>query len=137
MQIAYPSELREIVERLGYSVTNWKKMFDEAVAISNMRSETIKIQCDTIDTMERRLLEITENVENTRKPEQLSERERGSMLRLIYGIVSAQYDFDPASQSSRVPKQLQDDLDTVGESMDLKTIRKYIREAFDRHWEKS
>lgn len=52
-----------------------------------------------------------------------------TLLKLVGGLVTAIYKFDPAAKKSDVPRQIQSDLDLVGVSLDLDTIRKWAKES--------
>lgn len=56
-------------------------------------------------------------------------RERKAMLRLIIGMAVGGYGFDPKAVRSKVPSEIASDLDLLGISMDLDTLRKYLREG--------
>ncbi len=59
----------------------------------------------------------------------LSSQERQTLLKLIAGMASEQYRFDPHQQRSEAIKNIQDDLERVGLPMDAKTVRKWVRQA--------
>ncbi|MDQ2094354.1 hypothetical protein [Rhodalgimonas zhirmunskyi] len=59
----------------------------------------------------------------------ISSQERDTLLKLIAGMAAEQYGFDPRHQRSETIKNIQEDLDRAGLSMDAKTVRKWIRQA--------
>ncbi|MEN8949721.1 hypothetical protein [Planktotalea arctica] len=67
-------------------------------------------------------------------PEQASPRdmvdvERVSLLKLVAGMAIEQYAYDPGAQRNEAIKNISDDLDRLGLSLDRKTIRKWLKEA--------
>lgn len=50
-----------------------------------------------------------------------------SLLKLVGGLAVAIYKYDPSAKKSDVPATIQSDLDLVGVSLDVDTIRKYLR----------
>lgn len=67
-----------------------------------------------------------------------SNQERETLLKLIAGMASEQYGYDPRHQRSEAFENIQEDLDRAGLSMDAKTVRKWIRQAAelipDAYW---
>lgn len=61
----------------------------------------------------------------------LQNRERASMLKLIIGLAIRGYGYDIDSERSPATKQICDDLDCLGISLDPDTIRKYLKEGRD------
>ncbi len=76
--------------------------------------------------------------ETTKPSKSFSSQERETLLKLIAGMASEQYGFDPRHHRSEVIKNIQEDLDRAGLSMDAKTVRKWIRQAAelipDAYW---
>ena len=68
----------------------------------------------------------------------LSSHERETLLKLIADMAAEQYGFDPRHLRSETFKNIQDDLERAGLSMDAKTIRKWVRLAAelipDAYW---
>ena len=56
-------------------------------------------------------------------------RERKAMLRLILGLAMGGYSYDPKAQRSVIPTEISGDLDRLGLTLSLDTIRKYLNEA--------
>lgn len=66
----------------------------------------------------------------------LKTSERNSLLKIILGMALQQYSFDPdAARSSTVP-QILEDLAASGIKIGEDTVRKYLREAADKFWER-
>ena len=59
----------------------------------------------------------------------LDGQERETLLKLIAAMACEQYEFNLNSARNEAPKRIQEDLASVGLSMDPKTIRKWLREA--------
>lgn len=55
-------------------------------------------------------------------------RERASMLKLILGMAKKRYGYDPAARSG-APKEIADDLASLGITLNPETVRKYLQEA--------
>lgn len=60
---------------------------------------------------------------------EMSEKERISLLKIIIGVAVNQYDFDPNKKRNAATKQISDDLLYLGIALDEDTIRKYLKEA--------
>lgn len=60
---------------------------------------------------------------------ELSTRERNTCLKIIIGMAVAGYKYDPRVSRSRVPQEIVDDIALVGLSVDVDTVRKWLREA--------
>lgn len=61
----------------------------------------------------------------------LQSRERASMLKMIIAMAVDGYGYKIDSERSSIPKEIADALDQMGISLDLDTIRKYLKEARD------
>jgi len=69
---------------------------------------------------------------------EISEPERNSLLKLIYGMAKAKYDYSPnedtRSTATGIKKgSIYSDLSAVDLNMDVKTIRKYLKEAVEKY----
>lgn len=56
-------------------------------------------------------------------------RERSSLLKLVIGMAVIGYKYDPERDRNEAIKEIADDLDSLGIGMDVKTIRKWLREG--------
>lgn len=63
------------------------------------------------------------------KPRQLLDSELSSLLKLVAGMAIEQYGYDPESSRNDAVPNIADDLDRLGIGLDLKTIRKWLKEA--------
>ena len=59
----------------------------------------------------------------------LGPREKDSLLKLILGMAIKGYSFDPKATRSTQAQEIADDLLTLGLSLDVDTVRKYLNEA--------
>jgi hypothetical protein len=137
LKIEFPDAMRMQVEQLGNQIADWKSLYDRATEILETNSQTIEIQKDKIEQLQRAVMELRaekEALENTRQ-EDLGERERSSLLKIIYGISVAQYDFNASLKQNTATAQIVEDLAELGLSINVKTVRKYLREAWDQNAE--
>lgn len=65
----------------------------------------------------------------TNIPKEALETEKASMLKLVAGMAIKGYRYDPHEQRSTTVQEIADDLDRLGISLDLKTIRKWLKES--------
>ena len=56
-------------------------------------------------------------------------QERKTLLKLIAGLAVGGYGFDPRASRSSVPSEVSADLDLIGLSLDVKTVREKLKEA--------
>ncbi len=68
--------------------------------------------------------------------QELKTSERNSLLKLILGMALEQYDYNPIAQRSTATTQIQSDLAEHGITMSEDTVRKYLKEATDKFWER-
>ncbi len=59
----------------------------------------------------------------------LGNRERDTLLKLIIGMAIKGYRYDPKALKNTSIKEITDDLDSLGISLDADTVRKWIKEA--------
>jgi hypothetical protein len=67
--------------------------------------------------------------EVTTKGKQLGTKERESLLKMIIGMARGGYAYDPKLSRSIVPQEIANDLAKHGISMDVDTVRKWLRQA--------
>lgn len=70
----------------------------------------------------------TEPQSKTEEPK-LTSQERSTMLKLIAAMACEQYGFDPMAARSETASRIRDDVEQIGQTMDSKTIRKWLTEA--------
>lgn len=63
------------------------------------------------------------------KPRRLLGSELESLLKLVAGMAIEQYGYNPQSSRNDAVRNIADDLDQLGIGLDLKTIRKWLKEA--------
>ncbi|MEL6934335.1 MAG: hypothetical protein AAFO17_14800 [Pseudomonadota bacterium] len=56
-------------------------------------------------------------------------QERETLLKMIAAMACEQYGYDPNVERSESPSRIKDDIEQIGQSMDPKTIRKWLKEA--------
>ena len=61
----------------------------------------------------------------------LSTRERETLLKIILGMAIKGYVYNPAAGRSNTPKEIADDLATLGISVSDDTVRQKLKDAFD------
>lgn len=74
-------------------------------------------------------LEKLENKLDEKPTKEVSTRERDTLLKLIIGLATDGYGYDPNALRSPIPKELEGILDGVGISVSDDTIRKWLKEA--------
>ena len=72
-------------------------------------------------------LPVNAAAENPEKP--LSNREQDTLLKLVIGMAVKGYSHNPAAAKSSAPKDIADDLASLGISVSDDTVRKYLKEA--------
>lgn len=72
-----------------------------------------------------------ETTPSSSPPKETTNSEKASMLKLIAAMAIEQYSYDPAAARNEAVPNISDDLDRLGISLDLKTIRKWLKEACD------
>jgi hypothetical protein len=79
------------------------------------------------------LMEFIQSVNGTPATieKQLSTKERVRLLKMVIGMAVSGYSYAPAAAKSNVPNEIVDDIVAAGMSIDVGTVRKYLREAID------
>ena len=67
--------------------------------------------------------------EATTKAKQLGTKERESLLKMIIGMARGGYAYDPKLNRSAVPQEIANVLAKHGVTLDVDTVRKWLREA--------
>lgn len=70
------------------------------------------------------------------EPTELKLKERGSLLRILYGMAIGGYGYDPTSKRSNVASDIAADCELAGCSVDADTVRKYLKEAANAYGHK-
>lgn len=63
------------------------------------------------------------------KKAELRTQERETLLKIIAAMACEQYGYDPNAERSEASSRIKDDIEHIGQTMDPKTIRKWLREA--------
>ena len=69
--------------------------------------------------------------EEAAREKPLSTRERETLLKIILGMAIERYGYNPTAGRSPIPKQIADDLATLGISVSDDTVRQKLKDAFD------
>ena len=59
----------------------------------------------------------------------MTKQERNTLLKLIAAMACEQYGYDPQSDRSGATGRIGEDIALIGQSMDAKTVRKWLKEA--------
>lgn len=68
--------------------------------------------------------------ERKRRPE-TEEREKNTLLKLVAGMAIRGYKFDPKASRSSVPREIADDVRSLGLEINDDTVRKWLHQASD------
>jgi hypothetical protein len=66
---------------------------------------------------------------NTPQFDSLGARERESLLKMVIAMAVRGYKYDPSANRSKITQEIADDLRTLGLSLDVDTVRKYLKSA--------
>jgi hypothetical protein len=114
--IDYPPELGEEIKRYEGDIVDSKSIYKE--------------KCAEVTRLEGELVSCKEDLEQIKSKEKpFNTKERESMLKIIIGTAVRGYGYQPKELKSPIPKQITDDLVSQGISLDVDTVRKYLREA--------
>ena len=133
MQFEMPNSLRDAIQALGIQIADWKARYDRLkVTTDDLKGE----QEATIKELQSEITRLSLPHEQGRSDEQnkeksLGARERESMLKLIIGMATGFYGYDPKPMRSDKIKEIADDLARNGIPLDPDTVRKYLYEARD------
>ncbi len=143
-------------EMRGIEVQDWKGLFDELLPLHEKAKAEIVSLTTSLETSadqwgrlkastderiqmleaELQLLNITVHelrsaLKAKPKVSSAAARERGSMLKLVAGLVVAAYGAKPVRTRSELPAEIARDLERAGLPLDVDTVRKYLKEAAD------
>lgn len=124
VEISYPAELREYVEK--YHKDNdidYKAKTEELAQELEQLKKEKRLLCEAADNMREKLTEL----QNTDKP--LDARERTSLLTMIAGMATGGYGHNFNATRSDTAKQIETDIITLGLSLTDDTIRRWLQEA--------
>jgi hypothetical protein len=135
--IDYPAELETQVEARGHQITDWKSRYDELHAqFNNLKAQQeahtaeVQVLLEERDGLRVRVAEL----EQTSKPAQAEEKplltkERETVLKLIITMAIKGYAYNSQKKRSDTTRDIANDLDSLGLSLDADTVRKWLREA--------
>lgn len=146
-----PGEIVRSVEEIGNQIADWKSEYDRLVAFVSERvqeSERTQAQLEAekseamaalayLDAVYGEVLERCASLEKAaneskapaRGTDSLGTRERDTLLKLVIGMATKGYGFDPKVQRSTVIPEIAVDLEAAGVTVTDDTVRKYLREA--------
>lgn len=129
-------EQREIFRRcfrftgFGYvseSISRIKHMID---------SLDVKVHPEFYAGLQSRLTQLSEVVVGEKKPletpveaKAFSTQERDTLLKMIAAMACEQYSYDPNAERSDAPTRIREDIEHIGQTIDAKTVRKWLKEA--------
>jgi DNA repair ATPase RecN len=109
--ISLPDELTRAVKARS-EIPDWKAQYEAA-----------SHECDAL---KRELEELRSTQE---KKQDLSTRERSTVKRLIIGMAIRGYKYNPKADRNLATKEIADDLELLGISLDVDTVRKWLKES--------
>lgn len=128
LRIDVPQELQDAIADLGLVVGDWKTLADtraKHIEALEQRLELEKHRCGTL----------TESLDELRgtaeaKPRKSAEaRERATLLKMLIGMAIGGYGYDPTATRNNTLRDIAEDLEKAGVSVNDDTIRKYLNEA--------
>lgn len=139
--IAVPPELESAVVARGVQIRDWKTLYDDLKVsfeanhkrwkdVCTQKNELIQGLRDEVQDLQTRLAsEATALQTQAASEKTLGTRERESLLKLIIGMAIGGYGYDPTASRSEQPSAIASDLVTNGVSLDVDTVRKWLKEA--------
>jgi len=124
-EILFPDELAVIIQAKNSDLTDWKKNYDELLEKSN---QTVASANQIIDAKNQKIQEL-ESSEIAGKP--LHTKERETLLKLIIGMATDGYGYDPNAARSPIPREIAEALTSKGISLDQDTVRGWLKKASD------
>jgi len=121
--IAFPDELVAKAALRNKNWCDWRKMYEEQLEKRNAGVDNF----NQILSQKNNIIETLQNQKPDEKSLQTKERE--SLLKMIIGMAVSGYCYDPTATRSSTPKEIVDDLDLRGISIDVDTVRKWLKEA--------
>lgn len=119
---------QKILELLGNHTKFIEKTRNDNNSLISSYQEVVEQRDQTITRLKEDLGAIKPGTAKEQKAD-LGPREKGSLLKLILGMAIKGYSFDPKATRSTQVQEIADDLLTLGLSLDVDTVRKYLNEA--------
>jgi hypothetical protein len=150
-KIDIPKGLEDAVEDLGLQVADWRSLFEQA---KKQLEECRAKQLETVDWAKTQIGEASDKTQEViagykdlladrdgvieelqakmgQNTDSLGARERESLLKLIIGMAVKGYAHDPKASRSGTAAEISGDLERLGISLHVDTIRKYLQETAD------
>ncbi|MCP3055853.1 hypothetical protein [Aurantimonas marianensis] len=115
LELWVPDGMAEAVERFDRNPVDWKARAEKAE--------------QSRDQLASRVSELEAAIADGTGKSSGATRERESLLKLIIGMATGGYGYDPMAARSPIPADIATDLQTHGVSLSEDTIRKYLREG--------
>lgn len=132
VKIEFPQRLKQSVTELGLQTADWKTLYERVSGSLNERDAQIEALSARIEELESANADLLKKASETKaiNPE-IDQRERGSFLKIVFGLAYTQYGFDGGKPRSTAPAEIADDLAHAGVSLSTKTIRKFLQEGYE------
>jgi hypothetical protein len=138
--LAIPPELETAVTARGVQIADWKTLYDDLKAkfdahheewmkVSDEKDQLAESLRQQVQDLETRLASGASDAPATASERALGTRERESLLKLIIGMAVGGYGYNPTAPRSEQPSEIASDLATSGVSLDVDTVRKWLKEA--------
>ena len=143
MEIDFPEEVSNLVEKRGGAVADWKyerdrvsAQRDELLALARDANAMLGDRDKTTDELIQLISQLCAKIAELEAPSlpdapsrPLGAKERDSLLKLVIGMAVTGYKYDPGARKSFVPKEISQDLDRLGVGLDPNTVRKWLKAA--------
>jgi hypothetical protein len=144
MDISYPEALEQNVASRSAAFLDWKALFEQMkkghdefvtahekyVETANAAVKQVKADRDTaraaLQEKTQQLAELSAFVEGSPS---LSTKERDSLLKLVIAMAVRGYKYKPAAAKNSATQEIAEDLIALGLTLDVDTIRKWLREG--------
>jgi hypothetical protein len=106
--IPFPDKLEKEIHRIHGTPIDWKAKYKK---------------------LQKEYDELAITVATTKKPKDLSTKERETLLKMIIGMAVSGYRYDPTAPKSSITTEIYDDLVSHGVGLDQDTIRSKLKDA--------
>ena len=96
---------------------------------SRGKNETLAALQERVASPEKPSSETSDPAPGPADGKSIGTRERDTLLKLIIGMARDSYNYDPKLNRSSVPQEISNDLAKHGISMDVDTVRKWLKQA--------
>ena len=114
---------------------------ESALEVLKEQEDLIAANADYANALEADLTEAEAEIEELRAAQGAvdqdtpSARERNNMLKIIHAMAVKGYSYDPAAQKSKIPGEIESDMNLLGLDLSAASIRKYLKEAAQKFGE--